>query len=415
MTDHDDSGLDLQATSLLREAYRSTPPAHLGAGIDQTIHARLTAPAPPPRHLRLPLPRRVGVRIGAVATAAALVAGGLLLQLHGAGVTPVSAQTVINRAAAAGPVAGQVQHSTYQLTTSDGYTGTADLWFGNQASQDCPVALTESLSRNGVDTPALDLRFVMNGGESRTYDPATNTIIVGSPDMTTYSGLRLLMDVFAGRKFGFALQAGATTPSASQLTHGTFNGVGVYSVSMGAMGTLDFNDQSYRLEGLTWTVGSQRWEARVLSETDLPLASAPSGTFDLNAPASAQTVVSKGGVKAPENGDGSNAGTIARGSDAAPVDLVAALVTVCQTTPEAVKSDLGAAPSATPLQVCQHTRPATTADQLASELLSQIKTQLDAAVASGSISRSEADAAYADLQQTLPAQVTAPIEGPGTK
>ena len=202
MTNHDDSRLDAQATNLLREAYRSTPPAYLGAGIDQTIHLRLTAPAQPLRKLRLPLPRRVGVRIVAAATAAALVAGGLLIQLHGAGVTPVSAQSVINRAAAAGPVAGQVQHSTYQLTTSDGYTGTADLWFGDQASQDAPVVLTESLSRNGVDAPTLDLKFVMNGDDSQTYDPATNTIIVGSPDMMTFSGLRLLMGVFASRKFG---------------------------------------------------------------------------------------------------------------------------------------------------------------------------------------------------------------------
>jgi hypothetical protein len=153
--------------------------------------------------------------------------------------------------------------------------------------------LRHRLSKNGVDAPALDLQFVMNGGESRTYDPATNKTIVGSPDLMTYSGLRLLDGVFAGRKIGAALQLGGGAPPASKLTQGTLNGVGVYSITQGDMGTLYFNDQSYRLEGLNWTDGSRSWQARLLNETVVPLASAPAGTFDLHAPASAQTVASQ--------------------------------------------------------------------------------------------------------------------------
>jgi hypothetical protein len=335
--------------------------------------------------------------------AVALVAGGLLSQLHGSGATPVSAQTVINRAAAAGPAAGQAQHFIYRLTTSDGYAGTADLWVGSQAIPDGPIALTESMSRNGVDAPALNLQFVLNGAESRTYDPATNKIVVGSPDFTSYSGLRLLLGVFAGRKIGNALESGAGAPPASQLTHVTFNGVSAYSVTMGDLGTLYFNDQSYRLEGLNWTDGSHSWQARLLNEAVIPLTSVPAGTFTLHAPASAQTVAGP----APTKKTGAGVSI--------PVDFFEALAAVCRTTPETIKSELRTAPGATALQVCQQTRPGVTADQLFSDLLSQIKIQLDSAVASGTITRSQADAAYSGLQPKLRMFITSPIAGPANK
>ena len=312
----------------------------------------------------------------------------------------------MSRAAAAGPATGQARHLTYRLTASGGYTGTAELWVGKETGPPPDrLALVETVSRNGVPAPDLNLQFVESGAMPRTYDPATNTIVIGQPDMSGYGGLRLLLGAYLAPKIEAQLHLGSQASLAPnhRLTHSTVNGVGVYSISLGDLGTLSFNDQTYVLEAATWTVKNQTWQAHRVGQATIPLASVPAGTFELHVPANARTVQGPGASK---SGDGSGPN---------PVDLPTDLASVCQTTPEAIKSVLGSTTNETLLQICQQTRPGISAAQLNTELLSLIKKELDAAVAAGSISRADADAEYAGLQQKLQQTASPQVNGAGKK
>jgi hypothetical protein len=403
MTDHDGSLPDVRAADTLRDAYGASLPSHLQARIDQSVHTHMAAPAAPTRRPRLPLPRRMAAQIAAAGLVAALVAGGVLSQLHGSGVTPVSAQTVYDRAVVAAPAAGEAQHLTYRLTTSDGYTGTAELWVGTSTSDGADLrALTETLTRNGVPAPDLDVQFVSTGAAPRIYDPATNTIIVGKSDIMAMSGLRLLVGSYLAPKMATLLHLGnpGELTHGRKVTHSTLNGKGVYGLTLGDFGTLYFNDQTYVLEGLDWSDQSRSWQARLGDEKTLPLASVPAGTFELHAPATARTVQAPEGPKAGND------------SSADVFDVMSALAAACHTTPVAMKGALGSNPSLTALQLCQQTRPGVTADQLYTDLSAQLKATLDAAVVNGTLTRSEADADYASLQQKLRRFVTAQLSGP---
>jgi hypothetical protein len=72
-----------------------------------------------------PFPLR---RLTAPIAALVLVALGTGTYLLGVGPSPVSAQTILRHAATAGLVSSQVTHFIYQITSSTGFTGTAQIW-----------------------------------------------------------------------------------------------------------------------------------------------------------------------------------------------------------------------------------------------------------------------------------------------
>src|SRR5215470_17734809 len=126
----------------------------------------------------LPWPARRW-RLAPLLMAVLLVGSGLGVYLHGAGPTPVSAQTVLQRAAAVRPGPNQATHALYRLTGSGGVTGTADVWVGTDA-QGAPseFALRVTGAKDGQPAPEVSGQSVLTGQTLKVYDPARNTVTV---------------------------------------------------------------------------------------------------------------------------------------------------------------------------------------------------------------------------------------------
>jgi hypothetical protein len=230
-------------------------------------------------------------RLAPLLLAVLLVGSGLGVYLHGAGPSPVNAQTILHRAAAVTSVPNEATHSIYRITASGGYTGTVDVWVGTDA-QGAPseFAFTASMSLNGQPDPGLDHRGVMTNQESQAYDPVRNTITVTSPpsgEDQQFEGV-----------FVAALVARTMNKCQVAVQQQTLDGVPVYALRFDESNqAVYFNTQSYVLEGSDWTQNWEissawQWHARLdpAGYHTMPLSAVPPHTFSLNAPGTAQVV-----------------------------------------------------------------------------------------------------------------------------
>lgn len=228
--------------------------------------------------------------------------------LHGQGPTPVSAQTVLHRAAAAGPGPNQATHATYRVSSSDGSTGTAEVWIGYDGSGTATqLALTLSLSQKGHPGATVNANLVAVGlGLVQVYNlpdgspgqiPAPPTSGSGSMGMerpvpatpgqavsptmissAAYSPARAMKGIVVGTLLAQKL---GKQPDAYKLEQETLNGVPVYALQPASAGnvTYYFNAQSYVLQGADWMQDGSAWQARLDSYRSVPLSAVPTHTF----------------------------------------------------------------------------------------------------------------------------------------
>jgi hypothetical protein len=323
-----------------------------------------------------------------------LVGSGLGVYLHGAGPVPVNAQTVLHRAAAVTPGPNEATHSTYRLTASGGYTGTADVWVGTDASgAPSEFALTISMSRNGHPVPDLSSHRVLTSQAMQVYTPGTNTVTISSPTASDQQLEGMFVAALVAQKMNRALAAGVQ-PSQFALQQQTLDGVSVYAlVDHSAEQTFYFNTQSYVLEGVDWVQDGRAWQARLDASSyhTMPLSAVPPHTFSLNAPATAQVVretSSQPPAKSPADDTISNTAAAA-----------------CRTTPQAFAAAMQLGDRSV-LAICQETAPSMTAQQLVAALLVPFQSSLDAQVASGALTPSQEGDDLAGMQRKLLEMVT---------
>jgi hypothetical protein len=161
---------------------------------------------------------------------------GLGTYLHGQSPTPVSAQTVLHRAAAASPGPNEATHATFRISADGNVTGTADAWVG-------------------FDGTGAPNQFALTG-----TDPQS------APG-------HMMMGLVGGAKL-------AREPTANTVHQETLDGVAVYALqSTGGDLTFYYNVQSYVLQGADWREGGTSWQIRLVSSTTMPLSAVPAGTF----------------------------------------------------------------------------------------------------------------------------------------
>jgi hypothetical protein len=260
------------------------------------------------------------MRLVSLATAVLLALGGIAGYARLNTPQPVSAQTLLHRAAAALQLArDQAAHATYAVTVTvsaledpsgkaaGGLTGTADVWVQAGAGG-VPAMSAESLTMNKGGTFS---RFVQIGPHVYAYNPEMRGDNMITIDMGRGRPSWLVpADVFDGATTTQQLSALATqSPERVQLLPGqTFDGVAVDPVEVdgwndrpGQRTVFYFDSTSYLLRG--FDAASQypsyptpSWQVRLTGYTTMPAAAVPAGTFTLNAPASAQ-------VRLPDLGD----------------------------------------------------------------------------------------------------------------
>jgi hypothetical protein len=349
-------------------------------------------------------------RLAPLLMAVLLVGSGLGVYLHGAGSTPVSAQTVLQRAAAVRPGPNQATHAVYRLTASGGITGTAEVWVGTDA-QGAPseYALTVTAAKNGQPDPELSSQSVLTGQTLKEYDPVSNTVTVSSQGDSDHGLRERFVGALAAQKVSRMLadQHQTAAPAPQQ----TLDGVSVYVVSVqGADETFYFNAQSYILEGADWTQDGRVSQARLdpASYQTMALSAVPPQAFTLTAPATARVV-----TPSPSAAPAKKVGVVKVEDDR----IITAAAAACHTTISAFNAALQAGTKSM-LAICQETAPTMTAQQLVTALLVPLKASLDAQVASGALTRSQEADQLAGAQRKLLYMVTAqpgntPIEVPG--
>lgn len=240
-TDQDVS-VDPRLITDFQRAYRRSPPLDaVDDAIRHAVDARMAQQEAPERRGRR---HRLLPRLSVPLAAVVLLALGLGTYLHGQGSAPVSAQTVLHRAATAGPGPNLATHATYRISSSDGSSGSADLWTGYDGSgQPAQFGLTWT----GVDPAQMPRPSVK------------------------------------GLPFGTQLaQQLSVQPNAYTVQQTTLDGVSVYALRSDITGeaTYYFNTHSYVLDGIDWMQGSPSWHVRLGSYTTMPLSAVPPGTFD---------------------------------------------------------------------------------------------------------------------------------------
>jgi hypothetical protein len=340
-------------------------------------------------------------RLAPLLIAVLLVGSGLGVYLHGASPTPVSAQSVLQRAAAVRPGPEQATHALYRLTGSGGVTGTADVWVGTDA-QGAPseFALKQTGSKDGQPDPELSTQHVLTGQTLKEYNSVSNTITVyprGASDRDSQLEERFIGALVA-QKVSRVLAD--QHQMAAQAQRQTLDGVSVYAVSVAGAGeTYYFNTQSYILEGVDWTQGGITAQARLdpASYQTMALSAVPPNAFTLTAPANAQVDTispsadqTKGGAPVKKVGDD-------------PVFTAAAAA--CHTTMTAFRAAMQVGDKSM-LAVCQETSPSMTSQQLVAALLVPLRASLDAQVATGVLTPAQEADQLAGAQRKLLVMVT---------
>lgn len=176
----DDSPNVRRVVRMLDEFYSTrTPPRaqELDRAMFQLIRDRSATTQPSVRR-RVPRPLAGihGIQLVSAVAAVVIAVGALVVRLNQRTVTPVSAQTILIRAAHAGLESGEATHFVYDLAASDGYAGTENVWIeANERRGVARLALTITMYKHGVPAPALDAQLVQTGHAARLHDPGTNT------------------------------------------------------------------------------------------------------------------------------------------------------------------------------------------------------------------------------------------------
>jgi hypothetical protein len=284
-----DAPLDPRLLTDLQMAYRRSPSLDAVDGaIQRAVEAHLTQPAAWERRVRRPwLLPHLSVPVAALA----VLVFGLSTYLHGQSPTPVSAQTVLHRAAAAGPGPNETTHAIYRVSSSDGSTGTADVWIGyDESGAAAQLALSLTMSQNGHPDPYLNVRLV-RPGLLQVYQPAgDSTQTPPSPAQAAQLVPPPMMgraptpaQALNGMVVGTLLaQKLSDQPGAHRLQQETLDGVPVYALQpAGGNVTYYFNAQSYVLEGADWVQDGSSWQTRLdpASFRTMPLSAVPANTF----------------------------------------------------------------------------------------------------------------------------------------
>lgn len=328
-------------------------PAALRAALADTLQAQATArqpsgvplvhlPARPWRRIaaawyRLPAgsyaagsPRTISIgrqmraRLVALVATVALATGGIgsYVVLHGT--TPVSAQTIMQRAARAYPALtpDQVLHQTSQLyfgartnfgldshtvVASGPITINVDQW----TRFDATGAMAQQTTTGTSSTGGLLFRILQTGNQAQIYDAPTNVLenTAAPTGKSLYWVERLLGDLDLRQLVRAAAQG--QIPHLRLLPSQTLNGLPVDVVEMSShpptggrlifrggasVTTLYIDAKTYAIRGfdrlMQWAQGN--WERsmsiRITGSTALPLSAAPAGTFTLQAPPDAHVV-----------------------------------------------------------------------------------------------------------------------------
>jgi hypothetical protein len=188
-----------------------------------------------------------------VAAACTLILAGTLAYLHGQSAAPVSAQTILNRAAMAGLAPDQITHFTYRLTASNGYSGTSDEWVeADTAGAASRLVLSNSVLNGGTPVPSLDERLVESGNTLQVYNPASNTVTTSPSDQVDQPWESIVVGTRLAQKLSGSSQSAPSsqiphkgTPTAP--TQRTLDGVQVYVLDLSPNGnqTLYVDAQSY--------------------------------------------------------------------------------------------------------------------------------------------------------------------------
>ena len=159
----------------LDAVFRATgPPSYLRASIAQVLAQR--AAAREQRKIRVWC--RMGFRLATLAVAAVLAATGVLVRLHGAGPTPVSAQSVLDRAASAGLPPNRAMHLVYRLTMP-GERASLDIWIETN-SRGAVARTAGTIEERTAGTVTRIIRSVDDGRIYRGYEylPSGNLSLV---------------------------------------------------------------------------------------------------------------------------------------------------------------------------------------------------------------------------------------------
>jgi hypothetical protein len=388
--------LDPRLIGDLQAAYRRSPPLDAVDGtIRRAVAARVAQQDAPVRHGGR---RRWLPRLSVPLAALVVLSLGLGTYLHGLSPTQVSAQTVLQRAAAVRPGPNQATHALYRLTLSGGITGTADVWVGTDA-QGAPseYALTVAGAKGGQPAPEFSSQHVQIGQTLKVYDPVHNTVTVSRQGALNQNHdlTEMFIGALAAQNVSRLLTARHQTTAPAQQQR--LDGVSVYAVSVpGASETLYFNTQSYILEGADWTQQGRTSQARLdpTSYQTMALAAVPPQAFTLSAPANAR-VITPSADQAKKVGED---------------PIITAAAGACRTTIRAFQAALQAGDKSM-LAICQETVPSMTAQQLVAALLVPLKTALDAQVAAGTLTQSQEADQLAGAQSKLLMTVTTPPGG----
>jgi len=285
----------------------SAPPraARLDAAVAHALQARADAPRRLAPALR---PRPFGglyPRLAALAALVAVVGAGMVAYLSGQSPTPVSAQAVLSRAAAAGRLApDQAAHLTYAFSPGSagrggGVAGPMEVWLQADAhGNTAHVAFTQKIyGANGVI--AAVQRMVLAGGTGRSYvyDPHANAVAISDATARQFSlgGLDLFDP--SGIAAYLAKAARGASGQARLAPRQTLNGVTVDVVQVPGdprQGqppvTAYFDAQSYLFRGADTASGQYTLRMRVTAYDLVAAYAVPPRAFALDAPSTARVV-----------------------------------------------------------------------------------------------------------------------------
>jgi hypothetical protein len=336
---------------------------------------------------------------GALAVPALILAAFVLVMTFPFGShSGASAEALLRRVAAITFEPNQARHLVYDVTmTLDGHVaaGNGEIWIATDAAG-TPVNATETLrlAKSAAPPPMVVERDQQTSLGTYTYDGIHNTIVIPSrndPSWTARNTSTLPLPVYlfdganvAQRVAGLAHQGAARV---QLLPQRTIDGVTVDAVQVDGWPTgasirttLYFDAGTHLLRGFDShgtdpSYDSPVWQVRLSQQTSGPRTTAPADALALDAPPSAR-------VDPPPPAD-------------------AALPRLCGRQPK-----LLLASGQTVLNACQTKHPGLTEDALVNALVGSAQQDLTAAVKSGAITRTQADAALRVQRAQIIAMLT---------
>jgi hypothetical protein len=424
----------------LLDTARACAPVGPAAQIDAAVFRALHAEAGERRHRPRPwwggLLPPVRRRRVSLAMACAVVLSGVLGYLRLNGPTPVSAQTVLSRAAAAMRLApNQAAHLIYQVAVTPPASGgvspsapagpafsSADVWIQTDGSG-APTLSSQTLTlpdlRKGLGDVARDKaarlspteagaailarppdRYIQIGARIYGYERGNNAIVIpGTHDQ--HPGWLIPNEALDGATVAQELSALAQhTPQQVQLLpQQTLNGVTVdvlqvtgWADAPAMRTTFYFDARSFVLRGFDAasrdpSYPTASWQVWLRSYATLAAAAVPAHTFSLNAPADAR-------IEAPRLD---------------PAVFVSAFAGECHGTGDVNQLEqILQAKAQSLLAACLSTAPTVSGPDLVAALIAPFKAALGDAVTASQITAVQGSAALAAQQQWLAAFVTTP-------